>query len=94
MEDSDPINSSGQFVYFSIIGNLQKIIDEEFYQDNVIRLLINVDGMPLSISGSKSILAILCKIYYRFDVYTDHLLLLFIMEKVNQNSSKNILKHL
>lgn len=50
-------------------NKIQEIINNEFYQDNVIRLLINVDGMPLSVSGNTSFWPILCKIYYRFDVY-------------------------
>jgi len=90
MEDNDSINPNGQF--FSITEKLQKIINEDFHKD-VIKLLINVDGMPVSISGNKSIWVILCKVYYW--LCTDHLLLLFIiMEKVNQNVLKNFLNHL
>lgn len=55
MEDNDPINPNGQFVYFSITEKLQQIINDEFYQDDVIRLLINIDGMPLSLSENKSV---------------------------------------
>lgn len=77
MEDNDPINPNGQFVYFSITEKLEKIINEEFYQDDVIRLLINVDGMPLSISGSKSVWAILCKTYYHLDVYKPFIIALY-----------------
>jgi len=69
MKDNDNVYQNGQFVYFGISTKLQEIIESEFYQDDVIRLLINVDGMPLSGSGSTSFWPILCKIYYHLDVY-------------------------
>lgn len=41
MGDKDRINPNGQFVYFSITEKLQQIINEEFYQNDVIKFLIN-----------------------------------------------------
>jgi len=76
MEDNDSINPNGQFVFFSITEKLQKIINEDFHKD-VIKLLINVDGMPVSISGNKSIWAILCKVYYWLDVYRPFIIALY-----------------
>jgi len=54
MEDNDSINLNRQFVFFSITEKLQKIINEDFHKD-VIKLLINVDGILVFISGNKSI---------------------------------------
>lgn len=68
MEDNNRVHSNGQFVYFGLRKKLQENINSEFYQDNVIKLLINVDGMSLSVSGNTSFLPILCKIYYHLDL--------------------------
>jgi len=76
MEDNDSINPNGQFVFFSITEKLQKIINKDFHKD-VIKFLINVDGMPVSISGNKSIWAILCKVYYWLDVYRPFIVALY-----------------
>lgn len=77
MEDADKLNPIGQFIYFNIKEKLLNIINEDLYQDNVIRLLINVDGMPISLSGTKSFWAILCKIYYHLDVYKPFVVALY-----------------
>ena len=68
MEDNNSIYPNGQFVYFGIEAGIKRQINKEFHQ-TVIQLLINVDGMPISTSGSKSFWPILCKIHYYPDVY-------------------------
>jgi len=89
MEDNDSINPNGQFVFFSITEKLQKIINEDFHKD-VIKFLINVDGMPVFISGNKSIWAILCKVYYWLDVYRPFIVALY----YGKNKSKCLEKFL
>lgn len=68
MEDNNSIYPNGQFVYFGIETGLKLQINKDFRQ-NVIQLLINVDGMPISASGSKSFWPILGKIHYYPDIY-------------------------
>lgn len=68
MEDNNSIYPNGQFVYFGIKTGLKQQMNKEFHE-NIIQLLINVDGMPVSTSGSKSFWPILCKIHYYPDVY-------------------------
>lgn len=58
-----------QFVYFEIIKYLQTMINTNLHIQNIIELLINVDGVPLFRSGSKQLWPILCKVYFQSDVY-------------------------
>lgn len=43
----------------------------------MIKLLIDVDEMPISISGNKSVWAIFCKPYYQLDVYKPFIIALY-----------------
>lgn len=60
----------GQFVYFGIIKYLQTMINTNLHKiQNIIELLINIDGVPLFRSSSKQLWPILCKVYFQPDVY-------------------------
>lgn len=57
----------GQFVYFGITKYLQTMININLHVENIIELLINIDGVPLF--NSKQLWPILCKVYFQCDIY-------------------------
>lgn len=64
----DPSNKS-EFVYFGIAHHLKKQVDPKVHLDRTIRLIFNIDGLPLSKSGGKEFWPIQGKIYFNPDIY-------------------------
>lgn len=67
MEDQN--GGMGEFVYFGISKELKKTIDPSVHTSETIELKINIDPVPLSKSGSKQFVPILCKVHFKPDIY-------------------------
>lgn len=69
IEMQDANGETGKFVYFGIKKYLEKCIDIAIHRNENIELIVNVDGMPITISGIKSMWVTLCKVHYTNDIY-------------------------
>lgn len=58
-----------EFVYFGIAESLRSSINPELHKNNLIELIINIDGMQLFRSSDKQFWPILCKIFHDQDIY-------------------------
>lgn len=61
-------HDNGLFVYFGLSSHLIKYLNPDLHL-NTIKLIINVDGLPLFKSSSTSFWPILCKIFHQPDIY-------------------------
>lgn len=61
--------SVGEFLYFGIAKNLQKTVNPTLHEQTVLRLQINIDGLPLYRSSSRQFWPILGKVQFQPDVY-------------------------
>lgn len=59
----------GEFVYFGIAQGLQDCIDPEVFKEPVIPIQINVDGIPIYVSSTLEFWPILCKVFFKPDIY-------------------------
>lgn len=63
-------DQESQFVYFGLSKYLKTMININLHaQNNIIELLINIDGAPLFNSSNKQLWPILCKVYFQPDIY-------------------------
>lgn len=67
MDYYSPISESGKFVCFGIAKGLQVCIVSIHEGD--IRFIVGVDVLPLSKSGKTIFWPILCRVYYKPDLY-------------------------
>ncbi|XP_074096108.1 LOW QUALITY PROTEIN: uncharacterized protein LOC141525491 [Cotesia typhae] len=58
-----------EFVYFGIRTNLEKCINIKLHETRDIKLLINVDGLPLFKSSRKQLWSILCQVFSLHNYY-------------------------
>ena len=65
----DHEGNAGEFVYFGIKKGLKARINEELLEDDLIELIVNMDGMPLGASGVRQFWPILIKIFSKIDIY-------------------------
>lgn len=59
----------GEFAYFGIRTNLEKCINIKLHETNDIKLLFNVDGVPLFKSSRKQLWPILCQVFSHHNYY-------------------------
>jgi len=59
----------GEFVYFGITAGLQRCVNKEVHQTDILDLQINCDGLPLYKSSAKEFWPILCKVHNIPDIY-------------------------
>lgn len=69
-EMNDMQNNKGEFVYFGIHEGLKACLNENLHmENNIINIIANFDGMPLSKSGHREFWPILIKIFSIPDFY-------------------------
>lgn len=66
---ADLNDEQGQFVYFGLSNGLQACVDMKNHESEMLDLIVNADGMPISTSGVKQMRAIACKVHYDPDIY-------------------------
>ncbi|XP_051155831.1 uncharacterized protein LOC127287930 [Leptopilina boulardi] len=66
---SDSHGGTGEFVHFGLKPGLERCINVYLHSNNLIELIIDVDGLPVSKSGIKQMWVNACKIHSTSDVY-------------------------
>lgn len=62
-------NIKGEFVYFGIEKGIRNILNDQIHDGDTIWIQLNIDGLPLFTSSSQQLWPILCKIFFRPDIY-------------------------
>lgn len=75
MEAAD--GSMGEFLYFGLKENLEKMIDTSLHDTDTILIECNIDGFTPFKSSKKTMWPILCKIYTKLDLYEPFTVALF-----------------
>lgn len=59
----------GKFVYYGIVEGIEKCVKPELHPTNIIELIVNVDGLPITKSGTEEFWPISGNIFFHGDVY-------------------------
>lgn len=57
--------TDGEFVYFGLENGLNRIILPEIYTENEIRILVNIDGLPIYRNSRKQFWPILAQVFHK-----------------------------